>query len=132
LAYGCSWDVDNLQYTRLCSHNPLVEKLGVDFSLSPQDLEALKESRRVKTNDRTRKSHAKRTATAIKNKTYHCDICGITSGKKDHFDKHLASKAHLQKPLRFPTPNTKISAQDSMPITSKPTDITVRLAINPS
>jgi hypothetical protein len=94
----CSWDVEDLEYTGLCSHNPLEEQIGTaDFSLSPQDLEALKESRRLRTNHMTKNAQNLRASTAIANKTYHCDICSQTFSRKTHFEAHQEKQSHLKK-----------------------------------
>jgi hypothetical protein len=42
----CQWTVDDLPYTGLFSHNPLLELVAGDFSLSPEELEDLENSRK--------------------------------------------------------------------------------------
>jgi hypothetical protein len=101
----CSWDIEDLEYAGLCTHSPLVEQLGVDFSLSAADIEALKESRKVVRNATTRRSHANQRATSKMTKRYHCGTCDMSFGMKYDFGIHLASKRHLQKVARIP--NTK-------------------------
>ena len=43
----CPWNVDELPYTGLCSHNPLLEAMLGDFALSPEELEDLEKARKV-------------------------------------------------------------------------------------
>jgi hypothetical protein len=98
----CSWDVEDLEYTGLCSHNPLEEQIGgADFSLSPQDPEALKELRRLRTNNTCTEQNL-RAATAIANKTYHRSPCNRTFSRKTHFEAHQKKQSHLQKAAGIP------------------------------
>jgi hypothetical protein len=69
----CAWNVNDLQYTGPSTRNPLVEKLSVDSSPSPQDLEDLRESRRVNELARKRPQLRQRVADSI-NKTYICSL----------------------------------------------------------
>jgi hypothetical protein len=102
----CSWDVDSLLYTGLCTHSPLVESIGVDFSLSPQDLKDLAEKRRRYVNDTrrptTQKRHDKNRAT----KKFYCSVCDLACSSQPELNIHLASKKH-KKMLKAEPPKTK-------------------------
>ena len=43
----CPWNVEDLPYTGLCSHSPLLEGFIGDFSLSPEELETLENERKL-------------------------------------------------------------------------------------
>jgi hypothetical protein len=90
----CQWDVDNLPYTGLCSHNPLTE--GVDFSLSSEDLELAK-TRRRNTTAKALSGNQKRVADNIAEKKFYCAVCNLAAAFQTKIDRHLKSKSHLKK-----------------------------------
>jgi hypothetical protein len=63
--------------------------------------EALKESRRLRTNHMAKNAQNLRASTAIANKTYHCDICSQTFSRKTHFEAHQKKQSHLKKAAVF-------------------------------
>jgi hypothetical protein len=107
----CAWDVNDLQYTEPSTRNPFVEKPGVDFSLSPQDLEDLRESRRVNELAGKRTQLRQRVADSIKNKTYTYAPYVIAFSTKTNHENHLKTQSHREKASgTTKTPSTKISA----------------------
>jgi len=74
---------------------------GADTSLSPQDLEALKESRTLRTKNTVRTAQNLRAATAIANKT---SLFSLQSDlfKKDSFRSTSKKESHLQKAAGIP------------------------------
>lgn len=104
----CRWDVDNLPYTGLCSHNPLNEGPSLDNSLSPEDLEELQKARRRNEASRKLVPNQQNFAKNIADKRFYCDICNYPAAHGTNYDNHLMSKRHLNKVAgRVSTKGTK-------------------------
>jgi hypothetical protein len=93
----CSWVVDSFPYTGLCSHTSLSEHPGKPWDLSPEDLAALLEQRRLRFNDRKRLANALQFANNRSQQRFHCEPCKYDAAHQVNFDVHLASKRHLRK-----------------------------------
>lgn len=112
----CSWILKDLPYAGLCSHNPLIEKLGADFSLSAEDLAALQKAR--KRNEAARKLPANQAQFAgnVSSKRFFCAVCNYPAAHKSNLDNHNKSKRHLRKanPALAPPParNANIRARN--------------------
>jgi hypothetical protein len=93
----CPWDVKGLLYTGLCGHSPLVETLRADFSLSPEDLDALNESRKAQKRAVFNSSRARKRVRDKKNGSNFCDICKKHSSNAENHKRHLKTIGHIQK-----------------------------------
>lgn len=92
----CPWNVHELPYTGLCSHNPLLERMFGDFALSPQDLEDLEKTR--KRNEAARKPprNQQNVAKNKRKKKFYCAVCNYSAAHQRNLDVHLASERHLK------------------------------------
>jgi hypothetical protein len=93
----CPWDVKGLFYTGLCSHSPLVETLHANFSLSPEDLDVLNESRKTQKRAVLNSSRAKKRVRDQKNGSYFCDVCKKRSSNAENHRRHLKTIGHIRK-----------------------------------
>lgn len=91
-----AWAFKDLEYTSLCSHNPLSEQLGIDFALSAEELEALDKLR--KRNEAARKLIPNRlnVAKVREEQRYYCAPCKYSAAHLENWDKHLKSERHLR------------------------------------
>jgi hypothetical protein len=117
----CSWAINGLSYTGLCSHNPLSEQLGIDFALSPEDLEALQNERRLNENTRKRPQNAEHHANNISKKRFHCAPCNYSAAHQANLDNHLLSKRHLRKVKSAKAAPLRVHRNESARATNKAT-----------
>jgi hypothetical protein len=92
----CAWDVNDLQYTGPCTRNLLVEKPGVDFSLSPRP-RGLEGIEKVNELARKRPQLRQRVADSTKNKRYTYAPYGIAFSTKTNHENHLKTQNHREK-----------------------------------
>ncbi|KAG4435324.1 hypothetical protein IFR05_009178 [Cadophora sp. M221] len=93
----CSWKAGDIPYTGLCTHTPLAETLGVQFGLSPEDLDALEELRKVRKREVLNKSRAGTRARDKTSGVYYCHDCKQENSNKDNYERHIKLPSHLSK-----------------------------------
>lgn len=126
LSHLCAWDRDGFEWLGLCSHSPLKEWIRCpdgEMDFTPEQLEDIaritreknaqyqekyqrelranptdKYKQRQKTNNIKQQPGTKaRQEEAIKNKTYHCEVCDVSCRDNASLVRHNATPRHQKK-----------------------------------
>jgi hypothetical protein len=95
----CHWDVNNLSWSGLSSHNPLTEILrgAEELELSAEELEALAAARRLQRTITGREENRNRVAKNVSTRRFYCAPCDHAAMSQLALERHQRTKHHIRK-----------------------------------